>query len=1061
MALPSTTSMTAPSQHERAALPAKQQWCPGDRFERYSVLGEIGRGGMGRVLDAYDPQLERRVAIKVLTHDTIEADQRVAARMRLHREARALAHLSHPNIVTIYDVGTVDDTLFLVMERLEGVSLAAWMAQPEHAQRSWQEIIRVLSSAARGLQAAHSSGLIHRDFKPDNLMVEPNGRVVVLDFGIVGASQPDPSSAPLTSKLAPITQREHSVASEVTQAGDIMGTPAYMAPEQHAGAQADERCDQFAFCVTLYEALHGVRPFPGRTQSAIARRARAGVFERPSVSRQVPRWLQHALRRGLEAERDRRFSTLGELIELFEMRTRPPRWRGWAAAASIATLSIAAVLATTSEAQRDTRCDAAPFEFDSVWNANTRAQIAGRYRNLSAAWASDTWTRVQRGFDDYASTWSTARHENCLATHIHQTQSDRSFDLQSRCLNLARVSATALVGALSDGRAPILQRAVETIEGLPSLRRCGDVEQLKSGQPWPIAEDRRGRVEELRAELQTINTRKSAGVRVGHQVAIDALLERARAEGYVPVLAEIYNLSGSIARVRGDIDEAIARQRKALQLAVASGHRELAARVEIRLIFLVGYAQRDVDQGTDLMHSALARVHALGSPPYLHAMVLSRAAILDDMKGRRSMARKNFERALELTIESHGERSLLTARMLDNLALATQRMGQVQRSIELTQRSLAMQKSINGDRHPELATAMDTLGNSLMRAWSWSAGMNVHLEALDICESSSGVGQIPCAFHAHSAAHSLRQVGHLSHAVAVLEPYVALEQRLGRRLWHTVPWLNTEQARTLDAMGASERAAQHIESIASVISQTPESTPRFRVEAITTMATNALARGEIEAGRRGLRRAIELHLSSRGYPASAGLNEVVSSELLAAVGHAELAHGDTRIARDIFERIAQRVLHGHDAVDPGLPAALVALATSYRRLGKPDEAEATARAALEYYLHHGHEREAMRVAALVELGEVHLALDQPELALSNFVRARQLDDPTQSLPARWAPAIFGTARALAAAKICLGGARGDAEQLAREALELLASSPHSQAAEVARVRAWLHRPTAS
>src|SRR5690606_1441989 len=239
----------------------------GATIGRYVVLAPLGRGAMGTVLAALDPELDRKVALKVL-HETARGGDRA----RLQREAQALARLSHPNVMILHDVGTWVDPaggrhVFLAMELVVGHTLSDWLAS---APRSVDAIVAVFAQAGRGLAAAHAAGLVHRDFKPHNVLVGSDGRVRVTDFGLARSFGED-TRPPITvdTHTGPISLPELALHETLTRTGEWVGTPAYMAPEQLQGGAADPRADQFAFCVALYEALHGQRPFAGRTPGEI------------------------------------------------------------------------------------------------------------------------------------------------------------------------------------------------------------------------------------------------------------------------------------------------------------------------------------------------------------------------------------------------------------------------------------------------------------------------------------------------------------------------------------------------------------------------------------------------------------------------------------------------------------------------------------------------------------------------------------------------------------------------------------------------------------------------
>ncbi|MEK7315198.1 MAG: serine/threonine-protein kinase, partial [Candidatus Eisenbacteria bacterium] len=234
---------------------------------RYVILRHIGSGGMGVVYQAYDPKLDRQIVVKLLRPGGGAASTSEAARVRLAREAQALAKLAHPNVVTVYDVGAVDDEVYIAMEFVDGVTLHDWL---KAQRRSRSEIVQAFLAAGRGLAAAHRAGLVHRDFKPDNVLVSEDGRIRVLDFGLAMLEKHEPHTPSVAGQAGDalgttaIDDGRGALRTPVTQVGARLGTPRYMAPEQHMGQEdVDARADQFGFCVALHHALYGVYPFAG------------------------------------------------------------------------------------------------------------------------------------------------------------------------------------------------------------------------------------------------------------------------------------------------------------------------------------------------------------------------------------------------------------------------------------------------------------------------------------------------------------------------------------------------------------------------------------------------------------------------------------------------------------------------------------------------------------------------------------------------------------------------------------------------------------------------------
>ena len=313
---------------------------------RYRIDGRVGAGGMGVVYRAHDPDLDRPVAVKLLHADAASDD---TARARMLREARALAKLSHPNVITVYDVGTAGDQVFVAMELVHGDDLRRWLSD---GSRSWREILAVFIAAGRGLEAAHRVALVHRDFKPENVLVGADGRVRVLDFGLArlhqhegqgregqgrkgqgregqgheGDADTHASSRELISGELPSATSSPNLGVNLganlgvglTQTGALLGTPLYMAPELYDGAPADAASDQFAFCASLYEGLYGRRPFAARTLRAHIEAVRSGQLREPPTDSPVPLELWLAIARGMALDRGERHDDMGELLAALE-----------------------------------------------------------------------------------------------------------------------------------------------------------------------------------------------------------------------------------------------------------------------------------------------------------------------------------------------------------------------------------------------------------------------------------------------------------------------------------------------------------------------------------------------------------------------------------------------------------------------------------------------------------------------------------------------------------------------------------------------------------------------
>jgi serine/threonine protein kinase len=279
-------------------------------FEGYELLERVGEGGMGVVYKAYDQTLDRKVALKLVRSRAADDAERAAQSARVLREAQAMAKLSHPNVVPVFQVGVHQGAVFIAMEFVDGMTLTSWL---QKAPRRWQDIVRVLVRAGSGLEAAHKADLVHRDFKPDNILICHNNEVRVTDFGLARQTSALPAPQPAPGSLpAPISSMGRLKSHSIT--GQILGTPVYMAPEQHRAEEVDGRADQFSFCVTLYEALFGHRPFSGSTYMELSVNVATGKMAPIPATPRIPRYVRNVLLRGLSTDAKDRYPSMTVLL---------------------------------------------------------------------------------------------------------------------------------------------------------------------------------------------------------------------------------------------------------------------------------------------------------------------------------------------------------------------------------------------------------------------------------------------------------------------------------------------------------------------------------------------------------------------------------------------------------------------------------------------------------------------------------------------------------------------------------------------------------------------------
>jgi serine/threonine protein kinase len=608
------------------------------------VLKRLGRGGMGVVYLAYDQELDRRVALKLLQSQLsgVGSD----GTQRLLREAQAMAKLSHPNVVPIFDVGTVEDQVFLAMEYIDGVTLREWQ---KSEVRSVREVLTTYVQAGRGLEAAHAAGILHRDFKPDNVIVDGKGRARVLDFGVArfdeSVALPDELALATTGVVTPPASQ-----APLTFVGTLVGTPQYMAPEQLRGDRAEARSDQFAFCVALYEALYKERPFDGKTpREMLDAIARAPARRRPT--RRVQRGVRLALARGLSERADRRWPALGDLLEAIERDLDRRRRVGLLAAMLVPVLALttALVLARTRPSQA-AACSGLDAEIHGIWGAPQRDRVVAAFAALHDPRATGTGARVVSLLDDYAARWTTMRVESCQATRVRFQQSDEAFDLRTRCLDQARGALSTAVSLLASADGKLVDHAVDLAGGLPEIARCADVAHLRA--PFAIPHDpaQRARVESVRART----TDADLLARAFHLDEADQLASPALSDA-----RDLRNpqLEGAALAVTGDVLLKRGRFAEARPILLDATMKANAARDDFteglaltELFFVAGSVpptspRAEVDLYERLAQSAVQRA---GDPDALRGMLQHNRALVHTARGELGEAESEYRDAMVL-----------------------------------------------------------------------------------------------------------------------------------------------------------------------------------------------------------------------------------------------------------------------------------------------------------------------------------------------------------------------------------------------------------------------------
>ncbi|MEM9462091.1 MAG: serine/threonine-protein kinase [Myxococcota bacterium] len=744
---------------------------------RYVVLGTLGQGGMGTVLEAFDHTLDRKVAIKVL-HEDLD-DTHTA---RLLREARAMAKLSHPNVVPVFEADTAGDQTFVVMELVQGQTLRDWIRQ--QPRPDWRQCVEMFIQVGQGLAAAHAEGLVHRDFKPSNAIVDDEGRARVLDFGLarridVGSTDGgglghqggptehdralDPPAPEHTDSPAMHRRDDDALAFDplsaraLTKTGIIVGTPAYMPPEQVKGREADARSDQFSFCVSLYEAVYGERPFEGSTLTGRMDSMTRNRVRPAPKSHPVPARLRALLLRGLAARPEERWPSMDALLHqlrtLLTPRTR--RWMAMGLTAGLAMLGGGLALGQYVEAKE--RCTGARAQMDGIWDDDRRRQVRGAILGTERSFAPGTWERLEAQLDAYAQDWLDTHTEVCKATSVRGEQSDEALDLRMHCLGQRRTALRATIDVLADADAntKVVDNAITLVASLPTLTRCDDLAWLERHNqrvPPPEDPDVAAAVQAQRAHLATLKAMYKAGRYADALDALEAVVQQAQRLDYPPLRAEALSLRGALREGTGQYAEAEEDLRQAHALATEHHHDPIALDTaqlltsvvgvrlarhaegrqwgqmvalplaqrsdepyeEARSLFMLGNVfnrHGDLDNALDHHQRALALWDkALGPDhPYVANSLMSIAFVFHE-QGDLDEARAHLQRALAIKQKTLGPDHIDVATILNNLGIVLNRQGDLDNARVYYERALARRERALGPDHPDVAGSLNNLG---------------------------------------------------------------------------------------------------------------------------------------------------------------------------------------------------------------------------------------------------------------------------------------------------------------------------------------------------------------
>ncbi len=703
-----------PADQEEPQRPLGVLMPAGAGVGRYRVLECVGVGGMGVVYSAYDPELDRRVALKLLrgSHRDPDSADRNA---RLLREAQALAKLSHPNVITVHDVGTWEEQVFMAMEYIDGPSLKEWLAQE---QRSWPEIREVFVAAGRGLAAAHAVGLVHRDFKPDNVLIGSDRRVRVTDFGLarwgplayqstdmVATDQLPVDDLPSGPMSGSGSSRRNPVVS-LTQTGTLVGTPAYMSPEQYEQSPADAASDQFAFCVALFEAVYRERPFAGRTIAELASNVMEGRVAEAGRAVVVPRVVRQALRRGLSRQRGDRFASMDHLLSVLDHRPVRRFRAGVMVGAPLLALGAGVWAYSQAEPARTGFCRT-ERGLTEVWSPTRREAIRTTFVGTELAYAPDMADRALSGVDEYVQDWEQLRALSCRP----QGATDEGpgvAALRERCLSRRKVALDTLLTIFEGADASTVRRAVGAVAGLPPLEGCAEADALTAELPPPVPVALRNDVESVRDDKARSDGLRAAGRYAEALTLARELDARAEALGHKPLRAEMQLLLGQMLDFSGDAEAANEALEQAVLLAAASRHRRVLVRALVARVYVLGMGMPHFEQAQQVARWAEAEIEGLRmEDEALSALLLNRGSVTyrqGDLEG----AAELFRRAMAL--RDRDQEPMRWADAAFNVATMELLLGHHDVAIAGLEDYVEVFEQALGERHPEVGSGYQNLG---------------------------------------------------------------------------------------------------------------------------------------------------------------------------------------------------------------------------------------------------------------------------------------------------------------------------------------------------------------
>ncbi len=720
---------------------------------RFLVLDRLGAGASGVVYSAYDPQLDRKVAIKLLRLGGEHAQQRA----RLAREAKAMARVHSDNVVSVYEQGTTDaQQLFVVMQLVDGTTLSEWLVEEKPGV---DKAIEVLLAAGDGLAAAHKVSLVHRDFKPDNVLIDKEGRVRVADFGLSQNCSQDGEA-----EYGGLAGAENLA---LTQTGAMVGTPDYMAPEVLQGSAADVYSDQYSYAVTLYHSLCGRLPHSATTIPELLKSVGTIPPLVPATGA-MPGWLWRIVQRALSTKPEQRYPTVEALLRDIRMRLARRR-NGPLYVGGALVCIVAGVMLFRAGSDKSTEvCTGAQAEFENTWNTSTEFSLKQALSPTGTPRHQETFERAQALFNAYGEEWTNTHRNVCMETQRGE-QNGTTLSMRMRCLDRRRSEVGALLEVLSQPEGMLSDKAVRAIAQLTPSTVCNNVERLQ--QSSAIPEDPRDArsLEKLEKQLDVAVQLRIVGQ---YEKGLNAALEvmtAAEALKYEPFVAEARVVFGDLQVRMGAYEKAAASLRLAFSEGLGSGNDRAATLAAIRSTGLTGFRLRQPEQAQKwgwLSGTMLAR---LGEDLHLEALLATNLGNVAFAGRDYALASEYFSQSVDINIQAHGANHLMVGFARTNLGATERLQGNLDTATEELLLAASIIEKNLGSEHPDLGRVFNSIGNLYLSKKDYEQSEKYHRKALSLKENSLSAGHTSIAHSCNNLADVLVEQGKYEEAKALFE----------------------------------------------------------------------------------------------------------------------------------------------------------------------------------------------------------------------------------------------------------------------------------------------------